>query len=211
VDRVGHILGEEVQTKFEENSELDTRSIVVENTSVVNRTLQDLDVRLRYNVSITRILRAGVEFVPREDLDLQYGDVVIAVGTSYQLDQLELFLGHEHHTVQRRVDIGSLAATLFLAFAIGGIIVPVPALGSISLGLAGGALVAGLIFGHFGRIGNFIGRFPGTRRPCYANSDLRCSSPRSVSTPARVSSNPWTTRRSSMRSTRRCLPLSPCS
>src|SRR5690606_3878207 len=110
--------------------------------------------------SITRIIRSGVEFVPREDLALQYGDVVVAVGTPYQLDQLELFLGHEHHTVQRRVDIGSLAATLFLAFAIGGIIVPVPALGSFSLGLAGGALIAGLIFGHFGRIGNFIGRFP---------------------------------------------------
>lgn len=160
VERVGGLLGEEVQTQFEENSELDTRSIVVENTSVVNRTLSNLDVRLRYNASITRVIRAGVEFVPREDLALEYGDVVLAVGTSYQLDQLELFLGHEHHTVQRRVDIGSLAATLFLAFAIGGIIVPVPALGSISLGLAGGALVAGLIFGHFGRIGNFIGRFP---------------------------------------------------
>lgn len=160
VERVGHLLGEEVQTQFDENSELDTRSIVVENTSVLNRTLSNLDIRLRYNASITRVIRAGEEFVPREDLALQYGDVVVAVGTSYQLDQLELFLGHEHHTVQRRVDIGSLAATLFLAFAIGGIIVPIPALGPFSLGLAGGALVAGLIFGHFGRIGNFIGRFP---------------------------------------------------
>lgn len=160
VERVGNQLGEEVQTQFDENSELDTRSIVVENTSVLNRTLSNLDIRLRYNASLTRVIRAGEEFVPREDLALQYGDVVVAVGTSHQLDQLELFLGHEHHTVQRRVDIGSLAATLFLAFAIGGIIVPIPALGPFSLGLAGGALVAGLIFGHFGRIGNFIGRFP---------------------------------------------------
>ena len=160
VQHVGEMLGEEMHTQFDEESELDTRSIIVENTSVLNRTLLNLDVRLRYNASITRIIRSGVEFVPREDLALQYGDVVVAVGTPYQLDQLELFLGHEHHTVQRRVDIGSLAATLFLAFAIGGIIVPVPALGSFSLGLAGGALIAGLIFGHFGRIGNFIGRFP---------------------------------------------------
>ncbi|MDZ7684765.1 MAG: hypothetical protein U5O39_06930 [Gammaproteobacteria bacterium] len=84
----------------------------------------------------------------------------MAVGTAYQLDQLELFLGHEHHTVQPRVDIGSLAATLFLAFLIGGIVIPIPQLGPFSLGLAGGALVSGLVFGHFGRIGNFIGRFP---------------------------------------------------
>lgn len=160
VAAVGEAIGTEVQEAFDEHSELDTRSIVVENTSVVNRSLRDLGLRLRFNASITRIIRANVEFVPSEDEVLAYGDVVVAVGTPYQLDQLELFLGHEHHTVQRRVDIGSLAAILFLAFAIGGLVVPVPGLGPFSLGIAGGALVAGLIFGHAGRIGNFIGRFP---------------------------------------------------
>ncbi|WP_018718459.1 aspartate:alanine exchanger family transporter [Arhodomonas aquaeolei] len=160
VERVGPALGEEIQESFDENAELDTRSIAVENLSVVNRSLSDLGIRLRYNVSLTRVVRSNVEFVPRHDLTLEYGDVVVAVGTPYQLDQLELFLGHEHHTVQRRVDIGSLAATLFLAFAIGGVIIPIPTLGQFSLGLAGGALVSGLIFGHFGHIGNFIGRFP---------------------------------------------------
>ena len=160
VATVGEQLGEEVQEAFDEGSELDSRSIVVENTSVVNRTLRDLGIRLRFNATVTRVVRANVEFVPAEDDALAHGDVVIAVGTPYQLDQLELFLGHEHHTVQRRVDIGSLAAVLFLAFSIGGLVVPIPGLGPFSLGIAGGALVAGLLFGHFGRIGNFIGRFP---------------------------------------------------
>jgi len=160
VHTVGQQMGEEVQERADENTELDTRSIVVENTSVLNRTLSDLGIRLRFNVSLTRVIRSNVEFVPRHDLPLEYGDVVMAVGTPYQLDQLELFLGHEHHTVQRRVDIGSLAATLFLAFAIGSLVFPVPILGEFSLGIAGGALISGLLFGHFGKIGNFIGRFP---------------------------------------------------
>jgi len=160
VQAVGEVIGEEVHETFDEHSELDTRSIVVENTSVLNRSPRDLGLRLRFNATLTRVIRANVEFVPSEDEPLAYGDVVMAVGTPYQLDQLELFLGHEHHTVQRRVDIGSLAAILFIAFAIGGLVVPIPGLGPFSLGIAGGALVAGLIFGHFGRIGNFIGRFP---------------------------------------------------
>ncbi|MFC4350580.1 aspartate:alanine exchanger family transporter [Fodinicurvata halophila] len=160
VASAGAEIGEEVQETFDENSELDTRSIVVENISVVNRSLHDLGIRLRFNATLTRIIRANIEFVPVEDQPLAYGDVVVAVGTPYQLDQLEIFLGHKHHTVQPRVDIGSLAAILFLAFAIGGVVVPMPGLGQFSLGIAGGALVAGLIFGHFGRIGNFIGRFP---------------------------------------------------
>lgn len=160
---VGELLGspvEEVEEREGGDSELDTRSIVVENTGIVNRSLNELGIPLLFNVAMTRVVRNNVEFVPRNDLELAYGDVVMAVGTSYQLDRLETFLGHEHHAVQRRVDIGSLAATLFLAFAIGGLVIPMPALGNFSLGIAGGALVSGLLFGHFGRIGNFIGRFP---------------------------------------------------
>ncbi|MES1939324.1 YidE/YbjL duplication [Salinisphaera sp. T5B8] len=160
VAAAGVDIGEEVHESFDGQAELDTRSIVVENTSVINRSLRDLGLQLRFNATLTRIIRADVEFVPSEDQALADGDVVVAVGSPYQLDQVEQFLGHEHHTVQRRVDIGSLAAVLFLAFAIGGIVVPLPGLGPFSLGIAGGALVAGLIFGHFGRIGNFIGRFP---------------------------------------------------
>lgn len=157
---VGALLGSEIQERDENESELDTRSIVVENTAIVNRSLNDLGIPLMFNVALTRVVRNNVEFVPRNDLELAYGDVVMAVGTPYQLERVEMFLGHEHQAVQRRVDIGSLAATLFLAFAIGGLVVPIPALGNFTLGIAGGALVSGLLFGHFGRIGNFIGRFP---------------------------------------------------
>ncbi|MBA1147477.1 hypothetical protein H0Z60_10465 [Ectothiorhodospiraceae bacterium WFHF3C12] len=160
VAAAGAAIGEEVHQAFDEHAELDTRSIVVENTAVVNRSLRDLGLRLRFNVSLTRISRANVEFVPSEDEPLSHGDIVVAVGAPSQLDQLEQFLGQEHRTVQRRVDIGSLAAILFLAFALGGIVLPIPGLGPFSLGIAGGALIAGLIFGHLGRIGNFIGRFP---------------------------------------------------
>ena len=160
VAAAGAEIGAEVQESFDENAELDTRSIIVENTAVLNRSVRDLGLRLRFNASVTRIIRSDHEFVASEDKALSYGDVVVAVGTPQALDQLELFLGHENYTVQPRVDIGSLAAVLFLAFAIGGIVVPVPALGPFSLGIAGGALVAGLLFGHFGRIGHFIGRFP---------------------------------------------------
>lgn len=160
LDVVGKLFGSPVEEREGTDSELDTRSIVVENTGIVNRSLNDLGIPLLFNVALTRVVRNNVEFVPRDDLVLAYGDTMMAVGTPYQLEQLEMYLGHEHHSVQRRVDIGSLAATLFLAFAIGGLVIPLPVLGNFSLGIAGGALISGLLFGHYGRIGNFIGRFP---------------------------------------------------
>ena len=160
LELVGSLLGSPVEERDDANSELDTRSIVVENTGIINRSLNDLGIPLLFNVALTRVVRNNLEFVPRDDLVLAYGDTMMAVGTPYQLEQLEMYLGHEHHSVQRRVDIGSLAATLFLAFAIGGLVIPLPLLGNFSLGIAGGALISGLLFGHYGRIGNFIGRFP---------------------------------------------------
>ncbi|MCB1169262.1 MAG: hypothetical protein KDK25_02955 [Leptospiraceae bacterium] len=158
------VVGEEIGTSVDQEVALDgdlsTSSIVVENLGVINRSLKELGIRLRFNASIAKIVRSDIEMFPSQDLELEYGDVVHAVGSPYQLEQLKLFLGNAAHSVAPRVDIASMAATLFLAFFLGGIIVPIPGMGPFSLGLAGGALVSGLLFGHFGRIGNLIGRFP---------------------------------------------------
>ena len=159
VERTGNAIGSIVDQPINLDGDLGMRSIAVENMGVINRTLKELGIRLRFNASIARIVRSDLELFPAQDLRLAYGDVVHAVGSPFQLQQLELFLGREHG-VAPRVDITSIAATLFLAFLIGGIIIPIPGMGPFSLGLAGGALVSGLLFGHFGRIGNFIGRFP---------------------------------------------------
>mgnify|MGYP002028840287 CR=1 FL=1 len=67
VEAAGADIGEEVHEAFENQAELDTRSIVVENTSVINRSLRDLGLQLRFNATLTRIIRANVEFVPSED------------------------------------------------------------------------------------------------------------------------------------------------
>ena len=160
VTLVGEQMGTSVDQEIALDGELTTSSIVVENMSIINRSIKELGIRLRFNASIAKIVRADIEMFPSQDLQLEYGDVVHAVGSPYQLEQLKMFLGSTAHSVIPRVDIASMAATLFLAFFIGGIIIPIPGMGPFSLGLAGGALVSGLLFGHFGRIGNFIGRFP---------------------------------------------------
>lgn len=160
VHAVGEQLGTSVDQEIALDGELTTSSIVVENLNVINRSLSELGIRLRFNASIAKIVRSDIEMFPSQELELEYGDVVHAVGSPYQLEQLKLFLGNEAHSVAPRVDIASMAGTLFLAFFLGGIIVPIPGMGPFSLGLAGGALVSGLLFGHFGRIGNLIGRFP---------------------------------------------------
>ncbi|MCB1157826.1 MAG: hypothetical protein H7A25_08070 [Leptospiraceae bacterium] len=161
VNEVGSIFGKRIEEMFTAGGgDLDTRSIVVENLSVINKSFKELQIRMKYNASITKVIRSGFEIYPKSDLTLEYDDIVEAVGSPYQLDQLELYLGHKHHTVQPKVDILSITVMLFFSFLVGGIFFPIPFLGDFSLGLAGGALITGLTFGHFGRIGRFIGRFP---------------------------------------------------
>ncbi|MEM7182740.1 MAG: hypothetical protein AAF518_17635 [Spirochaetota bacterium] len=161
VEKVGHVFGSHVAESFSSvGGDLSTRSIVVENISNINKSFKELQIRLKYNVSITKVIRAGFELYPKSDLVLEFDDIIEAVGSPYQLDRLEQELGHKHHTVQPRVDILSIAVMLFFSFLIGGIFLPIPYMGDFSLGLAGGALITGLTFGHFGKIGNFIGRFP---------------------------------------------------
>lgn len=161
VHEIGSVLGKKMENTFSlSGGDLSIRTIVVENLSVINKSFKELQIRLKYNVSITKVIRSGFEIYPRSDLVLEFDDIVEAVGSPYQLEGLELFLGHKHHTVQRKVDIISLAVMLFFAFLIGGFFFPIPILGNFSFGLAGGALITGLTFGHFGKIGKFIGRFP---------------------------------------------------
>lgn len=160
VKTVGSALGEEVTESFRPDGELDTRMIAVENVDNVNRTLSELNLRMRYQINVTRVIRNGFEMYPEPGLRLIYGDIVAAVGTPYQLDRVEGFLGRKEHAVQPRVDIRSFALMMFLSFLVGGVALPVIFLGNVSLGMAGGALLVGLFFGHFGRVGSFIGRFP---------------------------------------------------
>lgn len=153
-------LGKRTRGSLSFEGELDTRSVVVENVDRINRSLRDLGLRLNYQVTVSRVIRSGFEIYPEPDLIIQYGDIMEVVGSPYRLNQMELEFGHKHHSVEPRVDIASLAVMLFFSLLAGSIILPVAGLGNLSAGIAGGALITGLIFGHFGRIGRFIGRFP---------------------------------------------------
>ncbi len=160
IQKVGEIIGKRVEADLDTKSELDIRSINVENIKNVNKTLRDLAIRIKFNVTVTKVNRSGFEMFPKPDLIIEYGDIIEVIGNSHKLDELELFLGHKHHTVHPRVDILSFALMLFLSFLIGGINISLEGLGDFSIGIAGAGLIIGLIFGHYGKIGNFIGRFP---------------------------------------------------
>lgn len=136
------------------------RGIVVTETNVLNKSLRELSLDRRFEVSITRLRRAGVELPSRGSLRLQYGDVVNAVGTNESLDRVSELLGNS---------VRSLNNTQFLPMFLGigvGVLagmVPIQVPGipfPVKLGLAGGPLIAAIILSMVGRVGQFVFYIP---------------------------------------------------
>ena len=129
---------------------------------MIGKSLKELHLLSRFGVTVARIVRQDIEFVPSPQERIQFGDSLKAVGESTALDQFVQFAGHRERTADE-TDVVSLAVGLVAGVLLGQVKI---AYGgeSISLGLAGGPLVVGLVLGHFGIIGPFVGRMPRAAR-----------------------------------------------
>lgn len=160
-DAVVDYFGESFDSKGWHDDELvSTReAFVVTAPQVVGKTLAELEVFKTLGVLITRIRRAGGEFVPVGESTLEYADQVTVVGSAESLAAFSEFVGHREKALQE-TDLYSLAGGVLLGIFVGLIPLSLPGTKPIHLGLAGGTLVVALLLGHFGRIGRLVGRVP---------------------------------------------------
>ena len=61
-------------------SELTTERLYVTKRSVLGRSLGELNFEHLYGAVVTRVTRAEVEFAARDDVRLQFGDLLFVVG-----------------------------------------------------------------------------------------------------------------------------------
>lgn len=131
---------------------LEVRDLVLECPTLVGKTPGSLSLHEQYGVMLTRIRRAGVEFVPTAQTIFEHKDVIRAVGPSFGLDRLETLVGRQRQAVDE-LGMLSFMAVLAIGAALARVRFRIPGTNGISLGLAGGPLIVGLIVGHFGGIG----------------------------------------------------------
>lgn len=135
------------------SKDLAVKRLLVTRREVVGQTLEDLNLREAYGVNITRINRAGVEFLAAPGVDLHYGDTLVAVGDAEGIAAVEKTVGNSIKHLEHPQLI-----PLFLGIVIGVIIGQIPIFlpglpAPVKLGLAGGPLVAALVFAWMGRLG----------------------------------------------------------
>ncbi len=153
------ILGEASDAKVVINADRDRATVVVTSSHMINRPLRDLHLRSKYGVTVARIERYGVDFVPNASTAFAMADRVTVVGEPDGLKAFEKEAGHRMRRVHE-TDLMSLGLGLVAGIVIGMVPIRIPGMGEFSLGLAGGPLLAGLLFAHFGRFMGIVGHMP---------------------------------------------------
>ncbi|MDR2122865.1 MAG: putative transporter [Flavobacteriaceae bacterium] len=114
------------------------------------KSIGELEVRDKYGVVISRVIRAGVEFIPSRDTKLQFGDTIIVIGEDSSIMALAKDFGNS----KKQLEIPHIAE-LFLGILIGVLVgsipfnfpgIPVP----VKLGLAGGPLIVAILISRYG-------------------------------------------------------------
>ena len=149
-------------THYVLDTDRERTSVVATSPSIIGKSLGELRLLANHGVTVSRICRHDVEFVPDLDDVVAWGDALIVVGESDRLTQFADFAGHRAKAFDQ-TDLISVALTL-----VAGIVLGTVSLGigerRMALGLVGGPMLAALLLGHFGRIGRICSSLPRASR-----------------------------------------------
>ena len=154
VDHVRIIFGEEIpmhqQDWLKMEDRMETRRLTITKSSLTGKRLSDLGLRRNHNVTVTRVIRAGMELVAAPQHLIQMGDIIQVVGSESDINDVAVIVGNKPANLSKPnlvpIFFGIAAGVIFgsLPIAIPGI--PQP----IKLGLAGGPLIVAILLGYFG-------------------------------------------------------------
>lgn len=151
-------LGQEVYDANLRRSVPNVRHVLVSHRQAIGRTLAELNLPGRFDVVVVRIER-GQQFIePTGELVIERYDVLDVVGRQSAVRDAAKLVGHLEQA-GHETNIALYALGILAGMLIGSISVPVAGVG-VSLGAAGGLLLAGLLLGRFRRIGRFSANVP---------------------------------------------------
>ena len=148
------LFGKELEIPFSEwtakKSSPVARKITITRSGRTGKKLRELNVRSLYGVTVTRVIRAGVELVANPNLYLQMGDTLLVVGDEEGIDKVARLFGNKasrlSHPNLVPIFFGIVIGVIFGSIPISFPGVPQP----VKLGLAGGPLIISILLGYFG-------------------------------------------------------------
>lgn len=138
----------------EQEGALEIRKLLVTRSGVAGKPVHSFALTPEYGVTVTRIVRSGVEFTAGPGVHLHYGDSLVCVGKAEALDRAAQILGNSRESLEHP-HLLPIFLGILLGVVVGSIPFPIPGLPSgLKLGLAGGPLLVAILLS---RLNNFAG------------------------------------------------------
>lgn len=153
-DAIRAFIGEEVDMDLEAWNKLDkklvSRRILVTQSNINGKKLEELHLRNRFDVTVTRVNRSGIDLIATPNLKLHVGDRLTVVGSHGSIVGVEKIVGNE----LKRLNSPNLIP-IFIGIALGVLLGSIPVFfpgipQPIRLGLAGGPLIVAILISIFG-------------------------------------------------------------
>jgi putative transport protein len=143
----------------QDRSALDYIRVFVGKANVVGIPLSQLSMPAGFPSHLLHVRRYDADIVPTPDLTLEFGD---RVGVLMPPDKKEEVRRHFGDSVKATAEFSyvSLGLGMVLGVLIGLIPIPVPGLGTVTLGIGGGPLLVALVFGKLRRTGPLLWVMP---------------------------------------------------
>jgi putative transport protein len=136
------------------------RRVIVTNSALLGKSVQQLGLEQRFGVTVTRVTRADLEMTAVPNLNLQFGDVLQVVGQQDRIGEAAALLGNSVKALNQTHFI-PLFAGILAGIALGTLPLAIPGLSQpLRLGLAGGPLIIAILVSRVGRIGPLVWHMP---------------------------------------------------
>lgn len=141
-----------------DRQQVDLRRVLLSDARLAGRTVAELDIPGRFDGVVTRVRRGDLEMLAHDDLGLVPGDRLLVIVPRDRMPDVIRYLGDTERQVSE-VDAVSLGLGLTLGFLLGLVSLPLGSV-TLSLGVAAGPLVVGVVLGWLGRTGPFVWSLP---------------------------------------------------
>jgi putative transport protein len=155
LERVRFLIGSPTSQQIPLGEDYEVHSILVTNRKVVNKSVGELNLFSKYNATVTRIRRSGIDIVPNDSSQILLGDKLLVASNRECLKTVSRILGNQEKQLSD-TDMLPIAAGIVLGILAGRIEIRFSENLIFSPGLAGGVLIVALILGNLGKTGPII-------------------------------------------------------
>jgi putative transport protein len=142
-----------------DRSRMDYLRVFVSRPHLIGRRLADVVLPAGLTATFTHVRRGDAEMLPTPDLTLEWGDRLGVLTDRREFDAVRRFFGDSMRGTSEFSYV-AMGLGLVLGVLVGLTPIPVPGLGPIKLGTAGGSLLVALALGRIGRVGTLTWRMP---------------------------------------------------